>query len=221
MGVAMQEVVQRKAAAEEIEIAVRIGVHTGRVTGGIIGTVRFHLDMWGCISARSRLDLGCTSAVGSTSTCGGRGSTGRFGWRRLARRGAFTSRRARASCSRPSLTFSCRLLTRAAVSRYELLKTYVNCTPNLRREDIPPADVEVGIQGTYWVSPGGADDRGSCDLNDVSASAGARALRALPEGGGGDQRQRVGMRSLLAKPLAASARASASIQGQASGGRAR
>lgn len=46
MGVAMQDVVQRKAAAEEIEIAVRVGVHTGRVTGGIIGTVRFHLDMW-------------------------------------------------------------------------------------------------------------------------------------------------------------------------------
>ena len=107
------------------------------------------------------------------------------------------------------------------MNRYELLKTYVNCTPNLRREDIPPADVEVGIQGTYWVSPGGADDRGSCDLNDVSASAGARALRALLEGGGGDQPQRGGMRSLLAKPLAVSARASASIQGQASGGRAR
>ena len=61
MGVAMQEVVQRKAAVEEIEIAVRVGVHTGRVTGGIIGTVRFHCDMWGCISARSRQDRGCTS----------------------------------------------------------------------------------------------------------------------------------------------------------------
>ena len=35
------------------------------------------------------------------------------------------------------------------MNRYELLKTYVNCTPNLRREDIPPADVEVGIQGGW------------------------------------------------------------------------
>ena len=33
--------------AEEIDIAVRIGVHTGRVTGGIIGKRRFQFDMWG------------------------------------------------------------------------------------------------------------------------------------------------------------------------------
>ena len=47
MGLAMQEVVKKKAEKEGIDIAVRIGVHTGNVTGGIIGTVRFHFDMWG------------------------------------------------------------------------------------------------------------------------------------------------------------------------------
>ena len=47
MGMGMQEVVKRVAAKERIDIAVRIGVHTGRCTGGIIGTVRFHFDMWG------------------------------------------------------------------------------------------------------------------------------------------------------------------------------
>ena len=47
MGLAMQEVVKKKAESEGIDIAVRIGVHTGNVTGGIIGTVRFHFDMWG------------------------------------------------------------------------------------------------------------------------------------------------------------------------------
>ena len=47
MGLEMQEVVKRTAAREGIDIAVRIGVHTGRCTGGIIGTVKIHFDMWG------------------------------------------------------------------------------------------------------------------------------------------------------------------------------
>ena len=47
MGMQMQKVVQRVAANEGVDVAVRIGVHTGRCTGGIIGTVRFHFDMWG------------------------------------------------------------------------------------------------------------------------------------------------------------------------------
>ena len=47
MGLGMQEVVKRIATAEGIDVAVRIGVHTGRCTGGIIGTVRYHFDMWG------------------------------------------------------------------------------------------------------------------------------------------------------------------------------
>ena len=45
MGMQMQDVVRRIAAKEGVDVAVRIGVHTGRCTGGIIGTVRFHFDM--------------------------------------------------------------------------------------------------------------------------------------------------------------------------------
>ena len=47
MGLAMQQVVATVREAEGIDIAVRIGVHTGRVTGGIIGKRRFQFDMWG------------------------------------------------------------------------------------------------------------------------------------------------------------------------------
>ena len=47
MGLEMQKVVARIARKEGVDVAVRIGVHTGRCTGGIIGTVRFHFDMWG------------------------------------------------------------------------------------------------------------------------------------------------------------------------------
>ena len=43
----VQMAVARKARKDGIDVAVRIGVHTGRVTGGIIGTLRFHFDMWG------------------------------------------------------------------------------------------------------------------------------------------------------------------------------
>ena len=47
MGLQMQQVVAEIAKEKDIVVAVRIGVHTGRCTGGIIGTVRFHFDMWG------------------------------------------------------------------------------------------------------------------------------------------------------------------------------
>ena len=45
MGLEMQKVVARIARKEGVDVAVRIA-HTGRC-GGIIGTVRFHFDMWG------------------------------------------------------------------------------------------------------------------------------------------------------------------------------
>ena len=47
MGLAMQRTVEEKASALGVDISVRIGVHTGKVMGGIIGTVRFHFDMFG------------------------------------------------------------------------------------------------------------------------------------------------------------------------------
>jgi len=32
---------------QNVNIGIRIGIHTGTAIGGIIGTVRFHFDMWG------------------------------------------------------------------------------------------------------------------------------------------------------------------------------
>ena len=47
MALSMQYIVSQKAFERGVDISVRIGVHTGMVIGGIIGTVRFHFDMWG------------------------------------------------------------------------------------------------------------------------------------------------------------------------------
>ena len=47
MAVEMQEIVKAKSFQTGAEINIRIGVHTGKCTGGIIGTVRYHFDMWG------------------------------------------------------------------------------------------------------------------------------------------------------------------------------
>ena len=47
VAVAMQDVIRARAEETGLDIALRIGIHTGRVIGGIIGTVRFHFDMWG------------------------------------------------------------------------------------------------------------------------------------------------------------------------------
>ena len=47
MALTMQYIVSQKAFERGVDISVRIGVHTGMVIGGVIGTVRFHWDMWG------------------------------------------------------------------------------------------------------------------------------------------------------------------------------
>ena len=47
MGLAMAQAVAKVAADQGIKVTARIGIHTGMVIGGIIGTVRFHFDMWG------------------------------------------------------------------------------------------------------------------------------------------------------------------------------
>ena len=44
---AMQRCVAAVCASHGVDIGARIGVHTGLIMGGIIGTVRFHFDMWG------------------------------------------------------------------------------------------------------------------------------------------------------------------------------
>lgn len=43
----MAKVVATESRHRGLNINVRIGVHTGMVMGGVIGTVRFHFDMWG------------------------------------------------------------------------------------------------------------------------------------------------------------------------------
>mmetsp|Transcript_29690 Transcript_29690/g.91091 ORF Transcript_29690/g.91091 Transcript_29690/m.91091 type:complete len:1608 (-) Transcript_29690:1837-6660(-) len=47
MGLSMLEEVQAAAQERGVDIGIRVGVHTGTAIGGIIGTVRFHFDMWG------------------------------------------------------------------------------------------------------------------------------------------------------------------------------
>jgi len=44
MAPAMQHAVGEKAMISGIDIGTRIGVHTGMVMGGIIGTVRVHFE---------------------------------------------------------------------------------------------------------------------------------------------------------------------------------
>jgi class 3 adenylate cyclase len=70
MGLAMQEVVARKAAEHGVDVGVRIGVHTGKVMGGIIGTVKFHFDMWGngVIGAVRMEELGAKGHVHISNT---------------------------------------------------------------------------------------------------------------------------------------------------------
>ena len=57
MALAMQEVIRRKAQATSFDLGLRVGVHTGRVIGGIIGTVRFHFDMCVALPPRFRRQL--------------------------------------------------------------------------------------------------------------------------------------------------------------------
>ena len=47
MALAMIEITNARAKTLGHPLGVRIGVHTGKVVGGIIGTIRFHYDMWG------------------------------------------------------------------------------------------------------------------------------------------------------------------------------
>lgn len=98
----LPQVVQAKGKAEGLSIAVRVGVHSGRVTGGIIGTVRFHFDMWGG---------GVNGAV------------------RMEESGE-------------------RHRVHISSSTHELLRGGFVTTPGMRRADLPPADVELGITST-------------------------------------------------------------------------
>ena len=43
----MLEAVSTIAAAAELKVQARIGIHTGPITAGIIGTHKFVYDVWG------------------------------------------------------------------------------------------------------------------------------------------------------------------------------
>ena len=46
MGLSMLDEVELCKREHGVDIAIRVGVHTGPAIGGIIGTVRFHFDLW-------------------------------------------------------------------------------------------------------------------------------------------------------------------------------
>lgn len=51
MGLSMLDEVELCKREHGVDIAIRVGVHTGPAIGGIIGTVRFHFDLWGAAIA--------------------------------------------------------------------------------------------------------------------------------------------------------------------------
>ena len=51
MACEMVGVVADVAAERGVDISARVGLHTGGAVGGIIGTVRFHFDLWGAAIA--------------------------------------------------------------------------------------------------------------------------------------------------------------------------
>ena len=59
LGLAMIAVVERYAAESGLPLALRVGVHTGPVVAGVIGTHKFSYDLWGdTVNVASRLESG-------------------------------------------------------------------------------------------------------------------------------------------------------------------
>jgi len=53
----MLELVDRLVEARDLPVSVRIGVHTGPVIGGVIGTSKYHFDLWGdAVNIASRME---------------------------------------------------------------------------------------------------------------------------------------------------------------------
>jgi adenylate cyclase len=57
LALAMRDLVREMAAERKIELAVRVGLHTGEAVGGVIGTARFAYDLWGdTVNTASRME---------------------------------------------------------------------------------------------------------------------------------------------------------------------
>ena len=123
--------VARKARKDGIDVAVRIGVHTGRVTGGIIGTLRFHFDMWGA---------GVNGAV-RMEEAGERSRVHVSGVRTCVH--VFPRPRVTDSTAGP-----CPRVTDATA---ELVRHRFECKQGMVEGELGAAEFELGIRSTWYV----------------------------------------------------------------------